>query len=135
MAWIIGPTTDVVIKTLSAESWPEVQVLDAWVVRDWYARVDPIGDFTVSISGGVTKTLSTSDRYFVRPLDRGRTLNDCSGAKMSAFTSGICAWLARIPGAVMNRPDQFIHNGAKPLHEAILTRLGLRIPDSLTTCD
>jgi glutathione synthase/RimK-type ligase-like ATP-grasp enzyme len=40
-----------------------------------------------------------------------------------------------IPGRVINRRDAGDHNGSKPLHEALLIRHGLLVPESVTTCD
>jgi hypothetical protein len=36
---------------------------------------------------------------------------------------------------VANRPLAAAHNGSKPLHEAVLARLGFRVPPSITSCD
>jgi hypothetical protein len=135
MSWIIGPLTDVVIARLASLEAPGVRVLDTWTVTGWCAELDPVGAFEAWLDTDEHIVLDPADRYFVRLIDVGRKMTTEEGTRQSSLIAGLNMWLYQVPGAVMNRPSQIIHNGSKSLHEHVIVSYGLRVPPSLTSAD
>lgn len=86
--------------------------------------------------GGQTLTLHAEDSYYCRIIDLSSEQPDVARARRwAALTRSLRTWLDQIPGTVANRSRSGGHNAAKPLHEALLGRLGFNVPESLTSCD
>ncbi len=85
---------------------------------------------------GEVIALAPDDAYYWRPIDLSVAETDPAAARRwRALFGGLRAWLDAVPGRVVNRPSRGVHNGSKPLHEALLRDLGLRVPDSVTSSD
>jgi hypothetical protein len=102
----------------------------------WRFDLPPTGPAKIEYAGEVL-TLAPDDAYFWRPIDLSvaETDDPVVGRRWRALSSSLRAWLDAVPGRVVNRPSGGAHNGSKPLHEALLRDLGLRVPDSVTSCD
>jgi hypothetical protein len=80
--------------------------------------------------------LQPDDAFFCRLIDLSSQAADVqAGRRWQGLLSGLRAWLADVPGTVVNRGLAGAHNSTKPLHEAILQELGFRVPESITGCD
>jgi hypothetical protein len=103
------------------------------------------GDFSIETHPGGQAWLSLGSReirldpnagYFCRLIDLGTYEPEPKrAARWRTAILALSAWLAGIPGRVVNRPNRDNHNGSKPLHEHVLRKLGFRVPDSITTSD
>jgi hypothetical protein len=86
--------------------------------------------------GSRTLSLHPADSYYCRVIDLASQQTEPGlGRRWMALTQALRAWLDTAPGKVANRTRAGAHNGAKPLHEAILGGMGFSLPDSLTSCD
>ncbi len=86
--------------------------------------------------GGQTLTLRPEDSYYCRIIDLSAEQRDAAQARRwVALTRALRTWLDQVPGSVANRSRSGGHNSAKPLHEALLARMGFSVPESLTSCD
>jgi hypothetical protein len=108
--------------------------LRAAVDGEW--RFDaPCGAATLRYKGE-TFELHPEDGYYCRIIDLSSHEPDAARARRwQALLAGLRAWLDAAPGRVANRGHAGSHNSAKPLHEAVLLRLGFQVPESLTSCD
>jgi len=68
---------------------------------------------------------------YCRLIDLG-SIETQSAASWHAFTSALSGWLELDTGRVVNRPGHPQDNASKPLHEAILARMGLEVPPSFS---
>lgn len=101
----------------------------------WRFDLPPTGPALIEHAGEVL-TLAPDDAYFWRPIDLSVAEADPTVARRwQALLSGLRAWLNAVPGCVVNRPSAGAHNSCKPMHEALLRDLGLRVPDSVTSSD
>jgi hypothetical protein len=101
----------------------------------WRFDLPPAGPARIEHAGDVL-TLAPDDAYYCRLIDLSAMENDPAIVRRwRALMSGLRAWLDAIPGRVANRPSRGAHNSSKPLHEALLRDLGLRVPDSVTSSD
>ena len=86
--------------------------------------------------GGNTLLLSPDDSYFCRVVDLSGEPEFASHAqKWLAFIATLNRWLEAATGRVVNKPMHCLHNGSKPLHEAVLQSMGFRVPASIASCD
>lgn len=109
--------------------------LRAAVTGEWRIPLPPDEPAEFCYAGRTTK-LKPSDAYFCRIIDMSSQQPDLAGSRRwLALTRALAIWLDQIPGRVANRSRAGAHNSAKPLHEAILSRHGFRVPDSITSCD
>ena len=101
----------------------------------WRFDLPPAGPATIEHAGEVL-SLAPDDAYYWRPIDLSAAETDPTARRRwQALLSGLRAWLDAVPGRVVNRPSGGDHNGSKPLHEALLRDLGLRVADSVTSSD
>lgn len=101
----------------------------------WRFDLPPAGPARIEQAGDVL-ALGPEDAYYCRLIDLSAVENDPAMVRRSrALISGLRAWLDAVPGRVANRPSSCAHNSSKPLHEAVLRDLGLRVPDSVTSSD
>jgi hypothetical protein len=101
----------------------------------WRFDVPPTAPAMIEYAGDVL-TLAPDDAYFWRPINLSVAETDpIVRRRWHALLSGLRAWLNAVPGCVVNRPSGGEHNGSKPMHEALLRDLGLRVPDSVTSSD
>jgi hypothetical protein len=101
----------------------------------WRFDLPPAGPAMIE-HAGQELALAPDDGYFYRPIDPSWAKADPMVAhRWRGLFSGLRAWLDAAPGRVANRPSRGAHNGSKPLHEAMLRDLGLRVPESLTSSD
>ena len=101
----------------------------------WRFDLPPSGSATIEHAGELL-TLAPDDGYFYRPIDLSAAETDPAAVRRwRALLSGLRAWLDAVPGRVANRPSSGAHNSSKPLHEALLRDLGLRVPESVTSSD
>lgn len=109
--------------------------LRAAVTGEWRIPLPPDEPAEFSY-GGHTTTLRPGDAYFCRIIDMSSQQPDVADTRRwIALTRALITWLDQVPGRVANRSSVGAHNSAKPLHEAILSRHGFRVPDSITSCD
>ena len=109
--------------------------LRAAVEGDWRFEVPARGP-AVLVQDGQSIELQPDDAYFCRLIDLSSQSTDPQKIRRwHALLSGLRAWLADIPGPVVNRGLAGAHNSSKPLHETILQELGFRVPESITGCD
>jgi hypothetical protein len=86
--------------------------------------------------GGPVATVPKDDPCYVRIIDLSpATTSQRETLAWQGMLCGITAWLETIPARVINRPGHALDNGSKPLHEALLARLGFRVPPSITSSD
>jgi hypothetical protein len=109
--------------------------LRAAVEGDWRFEVPARGP-AVLAQDGQSIELQPDDAFFCRLIDLSSQIADTQKSRRwHALLGGLRAWLADIPGHVVNRGLAGAHNSSKPLHEAILQELGFRVPESITGCD
>lgn len=101
----------------------------------WRFDLPPGGPARIEHAGAVL-TLEPDDAYYCRLIDLSAVETDQAIVRRwHALMSSLRAWLDADPGRVANRLSRGAHNGSKPLHEALLRDLGLRVPDSVTSSD
>jgi hypothetical protein len=101
----------------------------------WRFDLPPTGTAKIEYAGEVL-TLAPDDAYYWRPIDLSVAETDpIASRRWHALLRSLRAWLDAVPGCVVNRPSGGAHNSSKPLHEALLRNLGLRVPDSVTSSD
>jgi hypothetical protein len=109
--------------------------LRQYVEGDWQFHLPPEKPGILEGDAG-TIELHPDASYYCRMIDLSTHESDAAKAKRwRGLLNALRIWLDWIPGKVANRPGAGSHNSAKPLHEAILVDLGLRVPESLTSCD
>jgi len=80
--------------------------------------------------------LQPDDAFFCRLIDlSSQTADPQAARRWQGLLGGLRAWLADVPGLVVNRGLAGAHNSTKPLHEAILQEFGFSVPESITGCD
>ena len=85
---------------------------------------------------GTTVNLHSSDLFFCRIIDLSSAHFFASQARRwQALSAALGSWLEIVPSCVANRCDRSAHNSSKPLHEAILQKMGFDVPESITSCD
>jgi hypothetical protein len=80
-------------------------------------------------------TLSPDDAYYCRLIDLSAASEPSLAKRWRGLMAALRGWLDAAPGRVANRPSSGLHNSSKPLHEATLRTLGLRVPESITSSD
>jgi hypothetical protein len=101
----------------------------------WRFDLPPAGSARIEHAGDVLM-LAPEDAYYCRLIDLSAMETDPAMVhRWRALMSSLRAWLDAVPGCVANRPSRGAHNSSKPLHEALLRDLGLRVPDSVTSSD
>jgi hypothetical protein len=87
--------------------------------------------------GDVTAELRPESAFYCRIIDMSWSHPDDTSARArwQALTGSLQTWLDGVPGLVVNRWRGGIHNGSKPLHEAVLCEFGFNVPESITTSD
>jgi hypothetical protein len=101
----------------------------------WRFDLPPAGAARIEHAGDVL-TLAPDDAYYCRLIDLSAIETDPAIVRRwRALMNGLRVWLDAVPGRVANRLSGGAHNGSKPLHEALLRDLGLRVPDSVTSSD
>jgi RimK-like ATP-grasp domain len=109
--------------------------LRAAVEGDWRFEVPARGP-AVLAQDGQSIELQPDDAFFCRLIDLSSQVSDAQKSRRwHALLGGLRAWLADLPGPVVNRGLAGAHNSSKPLHETILQELGFRVPESITGCD
>jgi hypothetical protein len=84
---------------------------------------------------GAEIVLSPEDSYFCRLIDLSAASEPSAAKRWRGLMAALREWLDAAPGRVVNRPSSCMHNSSKPLHEATLRRLGLNVPESITSSD
>jgi glutathione synthase/RimK-type ligase-like ATP-grasp enzyme len=113
----------------------EVLNLRAVVEGEWLVPIPPDMPAQFWYMTHISE-LHPSDSYFSRIINLSSERDSLeSTRRWAALTEAIIIWLEQVPGRVVNPPQAGTHNGAKPLHEAILARLGFRVPASITSCE
>jgi hypothetical protein len=129
------PFTRFVEGAVGAEVPLQLVNLRAAVEGDWRFEVPARGP-AVLVQDGQAIELQPDNAYFCRLIDLSSQIADLlKSRRWHALLSGLRAWLADIPGPVINRGLAGAHNSSKPLHETILQELGFRVPESITGCD
>jgi hypothetical protein len=109
--------------------------LRAAVEGDWRFEVPARGPATL-LHAEQSIELLPDDAFFCRLIDLSSQASDAQAVRRwQALLGGLRAWLASVPGPVVNRGLEGAHNSSKPLHEAVLQDLGFRVPESITGCD
>src|SRR5271154_679387 len=109
--------------------------LRAAVEGDWRFDV-PANSPAMLRYGGLSAELEPDHAFYRRVIDLSAKAGDpIMARRWQALQSGLRAWLDGVPGLVVNRWRGGVHNGSKPLHEAILRELGCRTPESITSSD
>lgn len=107
--------------------------LRAAVRGDWCFELPPASSAVLSFAD-ITCTLSPDGAYYCRLTDLSSlTEAEQERRQWAALLRALDLWLSAVPGVVVNRPNAGHDNSSKPLHEATLTGLGFRVPDSITT--
>jgi hypothetical protein len=109
--------------------------LRAAVEGDWRFEVPARGP-AILHHADQTIELQPDDAFFCRLIDLSSQTADAPVARRwQALLGGLRAWLASVPGSVVNRGLAGAHNSSKPLHESMLQQLGFLVPESITGCD
>ncbi len=106
----------------------------AAVTGDWRFDLPPTDGAKLFHADGDI-VLDPNDSYFCRLIDLSAASDLASAGRWRALLAALRAWIEAVPGRVVNRPLGGVHNGSKPLHEALLLGAGLRVPPSLTSSD
>jgi len=132
----VDPTFPVFVAAALAHETPvTVLNLRAAVEGEWRVPLPPSEPAQFSF-GGIEIELRPEDTYFCRLIDMSSQQQDPELARRwFALTRALGAWLNQAPQIVANRPHVGAHNSAKPFHEAILGRLGFKVPASITSSD
>jgi hypothetical protein len=129
------PFARFVERAVAAEVPLRLVNLRAAVEGDWRFGVPARGP-AVLRHGEQTIELQPDDAFFCRLIDLSSQIADApTSRRWQALLGGLRAWLADVPGPVVNRGLAGAHNSSKPLHEAVLQDLGFRVPESITSCD
>ncbi len=109
--------------------------LRAAVDGEW--RIPTHGEETATFwFGDHIVELHLDNAYFCRIIDMSSQQTDPSQSRRwIALTRALDMWLNQVTGRVVNRSRAATHNASKPLHEALLGRLGFKVPPSITSCD
>jgi hypothetical protein len=109
--------------------------LRAAIEGEWRIPLPP-GEPAQFWYAGYTVELGPKDGYFCRIIDMSSQQRDVAGTRRwIALTRALGKWLDQVPGRVANRSRVGSHNSSKPLHEAILSGMGFRVPPSISSCD
>ena len=109
--------------------------LRAAIEGEWRIPLPP-GEPAQFWYSGHTLELGPKDGYFCRIIDMSSQQRDVAGTRRwIALTRALGKWLDQVPGRVANRSRAGSHNSSKPLHEAILSGMGFRVPPSISSCD
>lgn len=109
--------------------------LRAAVEGDWRFEVPACGPAVLQHDGQSIE-LQPDDAFFCRLIDLSSQVGDPHIARRwHGLLAGLRAWLADVPGKVVNRGLAGAHNSSKPLHESVLQEFGFRVPESITGCD
>jgi len=124
-----------VAGAVAAEAPLQMINLRAAVEGDWRFEVPPRGPAVLRYDEQSFE-LQPNDAFFCRLIDLSSHAADAhTSRRWHALLGGLRAWLAEVPGPVINRGFAGAHNSSKPLHEAILQQFGFRVPESITGCD
>jgi hypothetical protein len=119
---------------LEAEIEPRCINLRVAVEGDWRFELPARTQARLRYAGEEI-ALSPEDAYFCRLIDLSAGLEPVVARRWRALMAGLRGFLDTAPGRVVNRPSSGLHNSSKPLHEATLRNLGLRVPESITSSD
>jgi RimK-like ATP-grasp domain len=109
--------------------------LRAAVEGDWRFEVPARGPAVLRHDGQLIE-LQPDDAFFCRLIDlSSQAVDPHTTRRWHGLMVGLRAWLADVPGKVVNRGLAGAHNSSKPLHEAVLQELGFSVPESITGCD
>jgi hypothetical protein len=122
-------------RALEVETGLTVVNLRAAVEGDWRFDVPAHASATLHYNG-VAVELQPDDAFYCRIMDLSSQAGDLNVTRRwQGLQNGLRAWLDSVPGLVVNRSRGGLHNGSKPLHEAVLRELGFRVPESVTSSD
>ncbi len=108
--------------------------LRAVVQGDWRFELPPRAAAMVTMADSSIE-LDPDASFYCRLINlSSHAADEAMARRWHALFGGLGAWLNTVPGCVVNRPDSGAHNSSKPLHEAILSELGFRVPESVTSC-
>jgi hypothetical protein len=109
--------------------------LRAAVGGEWRFEV-PVRCPAVLRHDGQLIELQPGDAFFCRLIDlSSQAVDPPIARRWHGLLAGLRAWLADVPGRVVNRGLAGAHNSSKPLHEAVLQELGFHVPESITGSD
>ena len=94
------------------------------LLKPWQPRSEAV----LSVSGKLLPLEEVRSAY-LRPVGLG-----ASESERQAFGT-LLAWADQAPALVVNRPAASLPNNSKPLQAQWITRLGLRVPETLITTD
>lgn len=101
----------------------------------WHLSIPDNGDSRIWWSDGEV-LLSGIKAAYCRPVNLASQQHT---AREKAFWHGMLAavrsWQSTTEALIINPISGHHHNGAKPLHETVLSSFGLVVPPSLTSCD
>ena len=123
---------------MATERGIEIQPINLRAVikkGEWRISLPDDGESYVSVSGEKIQ-LDPDASYYNRIFDLSRSQSNPADAILwQSLTFSLYAWLAHIPGRVINRPGGHTDNYSKPLHEKFLMSCGLNVPGSLISSD
>ena len=73
-----------------------------------------------------------TESFYCRLIDLA-PVNPAQSVAWRSLLCGMMGWLELFPGRVVNRPGHAVDNACKPLHEALLARMGFSIPPSVSS--
>jgi hypothetical protein len=114
-----------------------VQILElASIAESGWSFSLPAGYKSWVTSLGCRIDLDPAAGYYCRLTDLSSAIEGEREARdWRGMLLGLSSWLETIPGSVVNRPGHSCDNSSKPLHEAVLRRMGFQVPASLTSSD
>jgi len=122
-------------RSLDADLPIQVVNLRAAVDGEWKFDLSPGGIARFDYAD-TSIALEPECAFYCRIIDMSsRSTDPALTTRWLALANGLQTWLEFAPGRVVNRWRAGVHNGSKPLHEAVLSELGFRVPESVTTSD
>jgi hypothetical protein len=97
----------------------------------WLLTVPPDVPSWIGGNGPNPVHLDPWGRYYCRLIDLG-SVSPGQEVVWRTLITAVGGWLELAPGTVVNRPGHANDNACKPLHEAVLARLGFAVPASFT---
>jgi hypothetical protein len=129
----VDPTFAAFVDTALALAVP-VQVVNLRAAVDGTWRLPVPGGAATFGFADRSLSMRPQDAFFCRIINLSDPRSDAvASVRWQWLIAGINAWLDVIPGRVVNRSRGGLHNGSKPLHEAVLRSLHFLIPESLTS--
>jgi glutathione synthase/RimK-type ligase-like ATP-grasp enzyme len=79
-------------------------------------------------------TLNSVRAAYIRPT--GTTVTDNPGSvRAAAIEAGMISWANFTSASIINRPEAMAANNSKPFQLSLISKFGLRIPETLVTTD